>query len=171
MSLVMTVTLGWASRRSGGPQNFARNKKNEQTLHTFRCSRWVRSVSITMLNNCDPHWIFLAPTLWRGQSLMHCYVCTQYVYTFQDTAGITPNIPKVSNIASSAWVSAFFLRVARSGHRAFFSSYHGIPMQGINIVYGFHCAGRWFDGKLPDYFVIFIKPEQVWSHCEQSIQL
>ncbi len=29
-------------------------------------------------------------------------------------------------------------------------------MQGINIVYGFQCAGRWFDGKLPDYFLTIL---------------
>ncbi len=42
----------------------------------------------------------------------------------------------------------FELHDISAGHRAFFLH----NMQWINIVYGFWCAGWWFNRKIPDYF-------------------
>ncbi len=62
----------------------------------------------------------------------------------------TLNIAKVLNKASSSWGPVFLLQAAwyfcRSQHFLF------NDMQWIKIVYGFLCAGRWFNRKFPDYF-------------------
>jgi hypothetical protein len=104
------VTLGRASRRSDGPQ---KKLKAEQSPQVSMLEASQICFDCNACFNCDPHWLFLVPTLSMYQSLM-------YFVHISRILRILPQFRKLQAAVLEFLYSFFEWHDISAGNHAFF---------------------------------------------------